>query len=103
MNTRKIWAWILFYSPFAIPLTVMSGWITQNLILASFFENLKAMSPATALISILLSMSFVCLEFKKKTLSRIILILSMLILFLIFSSRIFNFPENIEFVIIPSS
>ncbi len=103
MNTRKIWAWILFYSPFAIPFAVMSGWITQNLILASFFENLKAMSPATALISILLSMSFVCLEFKKKTLSRIILILSMLILFLIFSSRIFNFPENIEFVIIPSS
>jgi len=103
VNTRRIWAWILFYSPFAIPFAVMSGWITQNLILASFFENLKAMSPATALISILLSMSFVCLEFKKKTLSRIILILSMLILFLIFSSRIFNFPENIELMIIPSS
>ncbi|HPM35271.1 MAG TPA: PAS domain S-box protein, partial [Spirochaetota bacterium] len=103
MNTRRIWAWVLFCSPFAIPLTVMSGWLTQNLILASFFENLKAMSPATALITILLSISIVCLEFKKKTASRIILILSILILFLIFSSRIFNFPENIEFVIIPSS
>ncbi|MBP9023751.1 MAG: PAS domain S-box protein, partial [Spirochaetes bacterium] len=103
MNTRRIWAWVLFCSPFAIPLTVMSGWLTQNLILASFFENLKSMSPATALITILLSISIVCLEFKKKTPSRIILILSMLILFIIFSSRIFSFPENIELMIIPSS
>nr|MBP8084203.1 hypothetical protein [Spirochaetota bacterium] len=103
MNTRRIWAWILFYSPFAIPLVVMSGWITQNLILSSFFENCKAMSPATALLSILLTASFIFLEFKKKTASRIILILSMLFLFLIFSSRIFNFPENIELMIIPFS
>jgi len=103
VNTRRIWAWVLFCSPFAIPLTVMSGWLTQNLILASFFENLKAMSPATALLSILLTASFIFLEFKKKTASRIILILSMLFLFLLFSSRIFNLPENIELMIIPSS
>lgn len=103
MNTRRIWARILFYSPFAVPLIVMSGWITQNLIFASFFDNYKAMSPATALLSILLTASFIFLEFKKKTVSRIILILSMLFLFLLFSSRIFNLPENIELMIIPSS
>ena len=103
MNTRKIWAWILFYSPFAVPLIVMSGWLTQNLILASFFDNCKAMSPATALITILLSISFACFEFKKKNASRIISILSILILFLIFLSRIFYFPENIELMLIPFS
>ena len=103
MNTRRIWACVLFYSPFAIPLVVMSGWITQNLIFASFFENYKAMSPATALISILLTISFVCSYFQKKAASRIISIFSMLFLFLIFSSRIFNLPENIELMIIPSS
>ena len=103
MNTRRIWARILFYSPFAVPLIVMSGWITQNLIFASFFDNYKAMSPATALLSILLTASFIFLEFKKKTASRIILVLSILFLFLIFSSRIFNYPENIELMIIPSS
>lgn len=81
----------------------MSGWLTQNLILASFFDNCKAMSPATALITILLSISFVCLEFKKKNASRIISILSILILFLIFLSRIFYFPENIELMLIPFS
>lgn len=103
MNIRKIPSWILFYSPLVIPLFVLSGWLTQNLIIASFFENCKAMSPATAILSILLTSSFALSKFNKKASSRVIQLISLLLMFLLFISRILNYPDNIELLILPVS
>ena len=103
MSNRSTWSWILLFSPFVIPIVVLSGWISENLILASFFKNCKAMSPATAVISILIAISFILLQFKRKNASQILIILSLAFLILIFFSRIMNFPDNIELSLLPDS
>ncbi|MBI5676007.1 MAG: hypothetical protein HZC48_09325 [Nitrospirae bacterium] len=65
-------------------LLAVAGWISGNLLLASFGKNYIPMAPSTASCIILLGLSLPCLRLLKAHMSvRVVLILSSFIIFLL--------------------